>query len=63
LNGAEKELLEKTVQFLEYLGKQSKFLTPGEHRALLRKYGIGNIEALRRFWKFKKKQLEGLKIK
>lgn len=62
MNGNEKELLEKTVQFLEDLGKQSKFLTPGEHRVLLRKYRIENIEALRRFWKFKKKQLEDLKI-
>ncbi|WP_372714968.1 SAM-dependent methyltransferase [Ilyobacter sp.] len=57
---SEKEILEKTIEFLEVLGKKAGEMILSDQRIFLSRYGIGSIESLRKFWKFKKKQLEDL---
>lgn len=57
----EKEILEKTVAFLEELGKKASNMMPGDQRKYLARYSIGSMESLRRFWKYKKKQLDDIK--
>jgi hypothetical protein len=56
----EKEVLEETMKYLETIGKKAKELIPADQKKFLSRYNIGSIETLRRFYKFKKEQLEKL---
>ena len=46
---SEKEILEKTIEFLEVLGKKAGEMILSDQRVFLSRYGIGSIESLRKW--------------
>jgi hypothetical protein len=59
---SEKECLEKTLIFLEGLGKKTKAQPYDRQNRFLSRYGIGSMASLKKFYKFKKQQLKNLEV-